>query len=92
MKGKIKIIIDILMTAALLFLTGYQFWGDVAHEWIGAGMFLLFIAHHILNLNWHKTLFTGKDTPNRIFIAVIDLLTLPTPRFVSLPLTTASKP
>lgn len=76
MKGKIKIIIDILMTAALLFLTGYQFWGEVAHEWVGAGMFLLFIAHHILNLNWHKTLFKGKYTPNRIFIAVIDLLTL----------------
>lgn len=76
MKRTIKIIIDIIMTACLLFLTGYQFWGDVAHEWVGAGMFLLFIAHHILNWNWHKTLFKGKYTPNRIFLTVIDILTL----------------
>lgn len=76
MKRTIKIIIDIIMTACLLFLTGYQFWGDVAHEWVGAGMFLLFIAHHILNWSWHKTLFKGKYTPNRIFLTVIDILTL----------------
>lgn len=76
MKGKIKIIIDILMTIALMFLTGYQFWGEAAHEWVGAGMFALFIAHHILNWNWHKTLFKGKYTPNRIFLTAIDVLTL----------------
>lgn len=30
--------VDLLMTAALLFLMGYQFWGDVAHEWAGTLM------------------------------------------------------
>ena len=50
-KAILKIAVDVLMTLALLFLMGYQFWGDVAHEWVGAGMFLLFIAHHILNGN-----------------------------------------
>lgn len=48
-KAVFKILVDVLMTLALLFLMGYQFWGDVAHEWVGAGMFLLFIVHHILN-------------------------------------------
>lgn len=76
MKGKIKIAVDVLMTAALLFLMGYQFWGETAHEWVGAGMFILFFAHHILNGNWHKNLFRGKYSPMRIFLTVIDVLML----------------
>lgn len=30
-KAKIKIIVDILMTAGLLFLMGFQFWGGMWH-------------------------------------------------------------
>lgn len=75
-KAIIKIIVDILMTVALLFVSGYQFWGEIAHEWVGAGLFVLFIAHHILNLNWYKNLFRGKFTPLRIFQIVVDLLVL----------------
>ena len=76
MKGKIKMTIDVLMTAALLFLMGYQFWGETAHEWVGAGMFVLFLLHHILNGSWHKNLFRGKYPPIRIFPTVIDVLVL----------------
>ena len=76
MKGKIKMTIDVLMTAALLFLMGYQFWGETAHEWVGAGMFVLFLLHHILNGSWHKNLFRGKYHPIRIFLTVIDVLVL----------------
>lgn len=76
MKGKIKVAVDVLMTATLLFLTGYQFWGETAHEWVGAGMFVLFLAHHILNGSWLKNLFRGKYSPMRIFLTVIDVLTL----------------
>lgn len=76
MKGKIKMAVDVLMTAALLFLMGYQFWGEKAHEWVGAGMFVLFLAHHILNGSWHKNLFRGKYSPMRIFLTVIDVMTL----------------
>ena len=62
------------MTLALLFLMGYQLWGDAAHEWAGAGMFLLFIVHHILNFNWHKNLFKNKYTARRIAMLCIDVL------------------
>src|SRR5699024_5019488 len=62
------------MTLALLFLMGYQFWGNVAHEWVGAGMFLLFILHHILNRQWHQNLFRGRFTPSRILSLILDLL------------------
>ena len=70
---KLKIIIDVLLTIALLFLMGYQFWGDEAHEWAGAAMFVLFIVHHILNRSWHKNLFRGSYSPSRIFLLVVDL-------------------
>ena len=35
-KAIFKIMVDVLMTVVLLFLMGYQFWGDVAHEWGGS--------------------------------------------------------
>ncbi len=73
-KGSLKIIIDVLMTFLLLFLMGYQLWGEEAHEWAGAGMFVLFIAHHVLNRGWHKGLFKGKYTPVRILLTGIDVL------------------
>lgn len=75
-KQTVKIAVDIAMTLGLLFLMGYPLWGDTAHEWAGAGMFVLFIAHHILNLGWWKNLFHGRYTPIRILTAVIGLLTL----------------
>ena len=37
-KAAVKMAVDIVMTGVLFFLMGYQFWGDVAHEWAGAGM------------------------------------------------------
>lgn len=78
MKAKLKLkwTLDVLMTTALLFLMGYQFWGEAAHEWIGAGMFVLFIGHQVCNLNWYKNLFRGRYTPMRIFQTVINILAL----------------
>lgn len=75
-KAAFKIVVDILMTLGLLFLMGYQFWGDVAHEWAGAGMFALFIAHHVLNWSWYKSMLSGKYSPYRIFQLIVDLLVL----------------
>ena len=71
-----KIIVDGLMTLALLFLMGYQLWGEAAHEWAGAGMLILFLAHHILNRNWYQNLFKGRFTPMRVFQICVDMLLL----------------
>lgn len=64
------------MTLALLFLMGYHFWGEILHEWVGAGMLLLFIAHHILNGHWYKTIFKRKYNAMRILTFCIDFLVL----------------
>ena len=60
MKSKIKMGIDILMTALLLGLMTYQITGQALHEWFGAGELWLFIAHNILNIRWYGNLFKGK--------------------------------
>lgn len=75
-KAAVKLVLDLLMTLSLLFVMGYQFWGEVLHEWIGTGMFLLFIVHHILNGYWHKNLLKGKYSAQRILILCIDGLVL----------------
>lgn len=67
-----KIIIDMIMTILLLFLMARQLTGDSAHEWLGAGMLILWIAHHILNRSWYGCLFKGRYTPARILQTVIN--------------------
>lgn len=73
---KLKILTDILLTAALLFLMPYEMIGDGLHEWIGVGMFLLFILHHILNRRWTANLGRGRYTPFRIVQTILVVLIL----------------
>lgn len=67
-----RIVVDLLMTVLLLFLMARQITGDSAHEWLGAGMFVLWIAHHCLNRKWYGHLFKGKYRPVRILQAVMN--------------------
>lgn len=75
-KQRTKITADALMTVALLLLMPYGLVGEAAHEWIGAGMFLLFILHHILNRKWTGNIGKGKYTPYRILQTVLVVLVL----------------
>lgn len=61
-----KIAVDMVMTVLLLLLMARQITGDAAHEWLGAGMFVLWIVHHILNRNWYSHLLKGRYTPVRM--------------------------
>lgn len=69
-------IVDGMMTLGLLFLMGYQLWGESAHEWAGAGMLLLFLAHNFLNRGWYKNLFRGRFTPMRLVQIGVNMLLL----------------
>lgn len=75
-KSKIKRAVDLLMTLVLLFLMGYQLWGETAHEWAGAGMLVLFLVHHLLNHGWYRNLFRRKYTVMRVLISAVDLALL----------------
>lgn len=73
---RLKIAVDMGMTVLLFVLMAYQLTGDFAHEWAGAAMFILFIAHHILNRRWAASLRKGRYTPLRIVQTAIDFLLL----------------
>lgn len=75
-KQTVKIAIDMLMTVLLAALMAYPITGQLAHEWAGAGMLLLFIAHHMLNRHWFKTLGRGKYNALRAAQTAADLLLL----------------
>ena len=83
MKKKIRIVVDCGMVLLLPLLMAYSLVGEAAHEYLGIGMFLLFVIHHILNIAWWKNLFRGKYAPIRIvgtvlnFVLVIIMLALP---------------
>jgi hypothetical protein len=73
-KAVVKIIVDIIMTIVLLIQMAYHLIGELAHEWIGVGMFILFIAHHILNWSLIRNLCRGKYNILRSIQAGINLL------------------
>ena len=66
--------IDLAMTIALPVLMCYSIVGETAHEIIGTAMFCLFIAHHILNFGWIKTLFKGKYDLRRSVNTAVNML------------------
>lgn len=72
----LKLAVDIAMTAALLLLMAYELVGQAAHEWIGIGMFVLFIVHHILNGNWIRNILKGRYHPVRMMQTGLVLLIL----------------
>lgn len=78
MKRKIilKIAVDIGMMVMLLLLMTYELIGAAAHEWLGIGIFGLFVVHHILNRKWIRCVFKGKYALFRIWqtILVIGIL------------------
>lgn len=71
-----KMIVDGMMTLGLMFLMGYQLWGESAHEWAGAGMLLLFLVHNFLNRSWYRNLFRGRFTPMRLVQIGVNMLLL----------------
>lgn len=71
-----KISVDFIMTVLLLLLMAKQLTGDFAHEWLGAGMFALWILHHILNFQWHSHIHKGKYHSFRVIQLVVNILLL----------------
>lgn len=75
-KMYLKMGIDILMTALLLGLMAYQITGQALHEWFGAGMLVLFIAHNILNIRWYGNVLKGKYRLLRIIQTTVNFSVL----------------
>ena len=72
----VRHLVDLLMTVVLVLLMAYFLTDQEIHEWLGAGMLVLFIAHHMLNRKWLKALGRGKYTPFRVLQTALVLLVL----------------
>ena len=70
----LKMSIDLGMTVLLLCQMAYMLIGEIAHEWMGAAMFVLFLLHHVLNWQWYKNLAKGTYSAFRILQTVVDFL------------------
>ena len=75
-KQSVKIIVDVIMAVILMLLMAFELIGRTAHEWLGVGMFVMFVSHHILNRKWTSHLLKGKYTPIRIFQTLLAVLVL----------------
>ncbi len=62
-----KIATDVGMTILLLLLMTYELIGQAVHEWIGIGIFVLFLLHHIFNSRWSRSILKGRYTLLRIW-------------------------
>ena len=51
-KQIVRTTVDAGMLLALLCLMAYQVTGEALHEWIGVGMTVMLIVHHLLNIRW----------------------------------------
>ena len=75
-KTAVRHLVDLLMTVVLILLMAYFLTEQEIHEWLGAGMLVLFVIHHILNFKWLKALNRGKYTPYRALQTALALLVL----------------
>ena len=58
----IRHLTDLMMTAALILLMSYFLTGQEIHEWLGAGMLVLFVIHHILNIKCGSRRLAAEST------------------------------
>lgn len=72
----LKRVVDLLMTVLLLFLMAFQVTGEAAHEWLGMGMFVLFLIHQWLNRGWYRALFKGRYGLVRSLWTAVNVLLL----------------
>lgn len=73
-KTIIKIILDIFMTISLPLLMIQALAGEQLHEWLGIMMLIVFLIHHILNMNWHKNLLNGHYNRTRFIVTMLNFL------------------
>lgn len=71
-----RITLDAAMYLLFLLLMERHLLSAALHEWFGISLFVLFIAHTVLNYKWYAALFKGEYTGLRIRRTACDFLLL----------------
>ena len=72
----VKLSVDMLMTVLYIAMMGLGLMKSSYHEILGILLFILFGVHHLLNLNWYRSLRKGKWPTTRIILVFINMLLL----------------
>ncbi|MDE6389623.1 MAG: DUF4405 domain-containing protein [Lachnospiraceae bacterium] len=75
-KQKVRICVDFAMILLMPGLMAYSLISGKMHERLGMAMFLLFCAHHLLNLGWYRAMIKGHYTAPRIVRTALNMLLL----------------
>jgi hypothetical protein len=62
-----RLFLDLAAACLLLAALAYDWLGNISHEVIGAGMFLLLISHNVFNRRWYNVLSKGWREPRVMF-------------------------
>ena len=62
----LKIAVDVAMAAVLVAVMATALVQEVPHEWLGLALFVLLIAHIVLNRRWLGSVFRGRHNAVRI--------------------------
>lgn len=73
MQKHVRTIVDAGLVLLFVILMLNQATGIMAHEILGASVFILFLIHHILNRNFYRTMWKGNYTKLRIAFLVVDI-------------------
>ena len=80
MNNKFKMILDIIMTVLFISLMKISFTGLELHKIIGLGIFVLFLAHNLLNYKWiagiSKNILAGKVKGKSKFMFILNITLL----------------
>lgn len=75
-----RLALDAMAVGLLLVALAYYWLENLAHEWIGTGIFGLVIAHNIFNRRWWGALTTTSRTPrsrlDRMLIVLLSVVML----------------
>ena len=67
----VKIAVDIMMAGLLVAVMGTALVQEAPHEWLGLALFVLMIAHIVLNRKWLASIFRGRHDVLRVVQIVI---------------------
>jgi hypothetical protein len=74
----LRLVLDLVACSLLLVALAYDWLGNMAHEIIGAGMFLFLVSHNMFNRRWYGTVTKRTRAPRTILTKTINLSLLGT--------------
>ena len=74
MSALAKLLINLLMAACIVTMLAFRLTGGELHEWMGVGLYVLFVIHCILNRNWFSIWNKGRYRFRRAMSSTVNVM------------------